>query len=697
MDAFKSAFSSIKPPTNLWSGGGQQSSNTTDKVPDNVIVANNQQSTQPQTQQPNQERAIHRINLSSIRHNYNEVQTSAAQQQCQVIVVVKADGYGHGSLLTACHLVERCSAGAFAVATLEEGVALRRAFEEKLSSDLGSRVRILVLGSPVGYPKCFDTYLHNNIELMVSGPEVASSLVQWMKNHDGRRRAEAETVGEKLKEDILKQNEVGNPMRHGVVRQVSMNRDKANEELLKEKEGSAGPKDASKSAPEETISNKSAAPPPPKLQTKHAAATLTNMTGDDLAREVRQILVGQKQATAKTSMPAIQEPSAEDSSTIGSSSRTTSKNPSRVGSPVPEKKDETITNKAAATPFIGIADAAKASQQKEMRASKLGDEISSKAETPVLKKKLRWHALVDSGMGRLGFKIDEHPKPAPQASLDVVGTPQAEDGISDGSIGSSSEVSAIRDTVSIIKELYDAEVHDGAPIEFYGMNTHMAEANSTSTYTNDQMERFRSLLHRVRSAGIVVPSISTDNSSALLTTTLKHFHSIGLGLETRGYVRCGGAIYGQRPSFPQLRAVSTLTATVKHVAVIKQGESVGYDRAYVAPLDVRIATLTLGFADGYPRELGGGVGRVSIRGSVYPVAGNVCMDMLMVDLGPADIEGEGSSVMVGDTAVLWGPEETDGDESSPGLIPLSELAGTLKTTQSALTCGLSSRVKRVYI
>ena len=97
MNAFKSAFSSIKPPTNLWSGGDGQSS-TADKVPDNVIVENNQQNTQPQTQstptpdqQPNQERAIHRINLSSIRHNYNEVQTSAAQQQCQVIVVVKGE------------------------------------------------------------------------------------------------------------------------------------------------------------------------------------------------------------------------------------------------------------------------------------------------------------------------------------------------------------------------------------------------------------------------------------------------------------------------------------------------------------------------------------------------------------------------------------------------------------------------------
>lgn len=83
---------------------------------------------------------------------------------------------------------------------------------------------------------------------------------------------------------------------------------------------------------------------------------------------------------------------------------------------------------------------------------------------------------------------------------------------------------------------------------------------------------------------------------------------------------------------------------------------------------------------------------------MYPTLHPPYLFRLMVDLGPADIEGEGASAMVGDTAVLWGPEETDGEEStSPGLIPLAELAGTLKTTQSALTCGLSSRVKRVYI
>lgn len=237
--------------------------------------------------------------------------------------------------------------------------------------------------------------------------------------------------------------------------------------------------------------------------------------------------------------------------------------------------------------------------------------------------------------------------------------------------------------------------------EFYGMCTHLAEANSSSDYTHSQIGKFKGLLKRVRAAGISIPTVSTDNSAALLTTTLTHFDASEIlsqpDAHTRGFVRIGGALYGQRPAFPQLRAVSTLKASVRHVAVLKKGESVGYDRAYIAPMDVRIATVTIGFADGYPRELGNGVGKVSIRGAVFPVAGNVCMDMLMVELGPAeDVEGSiGAKVVVGDVAVLWGPEM---EQDTEGLVRLQDLAAALKTTQSALTCGLNkNRVSREMV
>lgn len=209
--------------------------------------------------------------------------------------------------------------------------------------------------------------------------------------------------------------------------------------------------------------------------------------------------------------------------------------------------------------------------------------------------------------------------------------------------------------------------------------------NSTPTYTHSQMSHFCILLHRARSANIAIPIISINKSSALLTTTLMHFEPDEiLSHDTRGFVRCGGAIYGQGPVLEELRSVSTLCVMVKHVAIIQCGERVGYDCVYVAPHDLRIATLTIGFVDGYPHDLGNGVGRVLIRRATFLVMGNVCMDMMMVDLGLVGegdvhhhdderhgvVDSVGCHVLLGDVAVLWGPEGMDsGEECGNGLVP----------------------------
>jgi alanine racemase len=362
---------------------------------------------------------------------------------------------------------------------------------------------------------------------------------------------------------------------------------------------------------------------------------------------------------------------------------------------------------------VSTAIAKKAINASTAAAAKMNNSINNNIPSTMIpihttaRKKLRWHALIDSGMGRLGFKstiddgdevnddqIDE--KKSDNQSILLAGSqigPNGEKIVEKWKIGPH------KDTVSIIKSMCHAEI-DGAPIEFHGICTHMAEASSNSNYTNEQMTRFKSLLKSVRQAGISVPTISTDNSSALLTTSLTHFNPVELlsqpNSDTRGYVRTGGAIYGQRPAFPQLRAVSTLSASVRHVATLMKGETVGYDRAYKAEKDVRIATLSIGFADGYPRELGNGKGKVSIRGEVFPVAGNVCMDMLMVDLGCIDNLSEaGGKVCINDVAYLWGPEaDVDGE----GQVRLQDIANILNTTQSALTCGLDkTRVQRHYI
>ena len=747
-------------------------------------------------------RAVHKIRLSALAHNYHEVESAAGRQQCSVIVVVKADGYGHGAIQTALFLADTVGADCFAVATLEEAVALRRAFAQTAptaeggaaavpghpqtipggvgpgapsalsgSDDLTSfgppgrmsfsrprqaprrslrqaHIRIIVLGPPVGFPRCFDDYYHHNIECMISGPEVASALLEWVLNTDERRRTQVERAAAEAKERILheasgvgvgtnpvvtKQAKVAQPILHSQDSNVS------------ESGSSIGGGDSNtqtsgseRSAGENGNGTNGGGH-------KLPSATLSNVTGSDLAREVREILKIQhksQQLQQQQHLKDRKQSQYHTSSSNGTASSGDGTPPTTISSTVtPSASAQDLAKQVvgATVPvngpiqvFGGIEEAAKYSRTRHKAMTSevfvdSGDDdegeiahssglLAPAGSRPVMNKpqhppnakndpnqssmpinknsmpprhpqqsrssnvsfavpfrrRLRWHALVDSGMGRLGFRTDPVTK---------------------------EEQGKRRDSVEIIHELVQLEQKLDSPVEFFGMCTHMADANSTSTYTQSQMQRFKTLLKRVRAAGIFIPTISSDNSAALLTENLTHFDPEELlkqaDANSRGFVRTGGAIYGQRPSFSQLHAVSTLMASVRHVAVLKKGESVGYDRAYVAPIAMRIATLTIGFADGYPRELGNGVGKVSIRGHLFPVAGNVCMDMLMVELGPAgDRTGPGAQVVVGDTAILWGPDD---GEFGEGHVRLQDLAGILKTTQSALTCGLNKeRVLRQY-
>ena len=678
------------------------------------------------------------------------------------------------------------------------------------------RIRILVLGPPVGYPRSFDLYHHHQIEVMVSGPEVARALMEWVSNVEERKRTEvqraaAEYMGEALTrhvgmvrvglkgtgkgaidddpttdEHAEKGDDPDQDDREDEKKDDNAEADSSEAALPKvEKNGRSKPPRprpgpsavegtviaTAENGPAATAPNAKKTPPLRKAsqlsQNVGASATLSNVTGDDLAKEVRAILLNQQAVAVHLQKQKEAEPLQKKKSAISrevssekldgeaSSVPSTDTNPpaNTAGSTPAHATSSGInaqnqyqqangapTANAGATgaptiarpganiaPFRGIEEAAKISRDRQLaaRARREAEEEARAAEkaqeddggddvivqpnavgvrpgggaagpkpAPVLpqgqqppaqqRKRLRWHALVDSGMGRLGFKPDAPGKGDAIAADTSVIKPRKP---------------RYSETIALIKELHDAEVRDSAPLEFFGMCTHMADATSTSTYTHSQMERFLTLLDNVRAAGISVPTVSTDNSAALLTTTLNHFDPSRIlsqpGADTRGFVRTGGAIYGQRPTFPQLRAISTLTASVRHASVIKAGDSVGYDRAYTAPMDVRIATLTIGFADGYPRELGNGVGRVSIRGSTFPVAGNVCMDMMMVCLGPAGAAGPGALVAVGDVATLWGPEGPD--DETDGHVRLQDIAKSLKTTQSALTCGLDKvSVERKY-
>jgi alanine racemase len=122
---------------------------------------------------------------------------------------------------------------------------------------------------------------------------------------------------------------------------------------------------------------------------------------------------------------------------------------------------------------------------------------------------------------------------------------------------------------------------------------------------------------------------------------------------------------------------------VTFVKQVRAGETVGYGRTWTAPRDTWIATVPIGYGDGYSRLLSNR-GRMLIGGRSYPIAGRVCMDQTMLDLGPS------TDVAVGDEVVLVGA--SGGDE-----ITTTEIAALMGTIPYEVTCLIARRVGRAYV
>lgn len=147
-------------------------------------------------------------------------------------------------------------------------------------------------------------------------------------------------------------------------------------------------------------------------------------------------------------------------------------------------------------------------------------------------------------------------------------------------------------------------------------------------------------------------------------------------------VRLGIGLYGADASARgklKLREAGTLKTTIAQLKRLKAGETAGYGRRGKVERDSLVATVRLGYADGYPRRLGSGVGRMLVRGMEVPVLGSVCMDMTMLDVTDAGELAEGEEVLV----------------FGPGL-SIGQLAEWAQTIPYEIMTGISQRVKRVY-
>jgi Alr-MurF fusion protein len=146
-------------------------------------------------------------------------------------------------------------------------------------------------------------------------------------------------------------------------------------------------------------------------------------------------------------------------------------------------------------------------------------------------------------------------------------------------------------------------------------------------------------------------------------------------------VRLGIGLYGVEATGAEqdaLQPVSTLKTTISQIKHIRKGETVGYSRKGIAETDKTIATIAIGYADGYDRRFSNGAGEVIIQGRRAPIIGNVCMDMCMVDV-------TGIPAKAGDEVIVFGPELT-----------LVELAQRIGTIPYELLTNVSARVKRIF-
>ncbi|MBW4056513.1 MAG: alanine racemase [Proteobacteria bacterium] len=266
--------------------------------------------------------------------------------------------------------------------------------------------------------------------------------------------------------------------------------------------------------------------------------------------------------------------------------------------------------------------------------------LNQAASAGKLFRRAQVHLKIDTGMGRLGIPYTEVPQ-------------------------------------------FLAELKKLQNIALEGVISHFATADeldeSGQYFTRLQGERFAWALAEIRTAGFKPRYIHIANSAAALLRDIPDCNLI----------RPGITMYGALPSadFQGKLAIKPVMRLKSRIAMLKwvdPGTTISYARRFTAGRRTLIASVPVGYADGYPRSLTN-KGEVLIRGQRARVAGTVCMDWTMIDV--TGIEG----VAVGDTVTLMGPDDRG------NCIHAEELAGWADTIPYTIFCGISKRVPRVYL
>ena len=250
------------------------------------------------------------------------------------------------------------------------------------------------------------------------------------------------------------------------------------------------------------------------------------------------------------------------------------------------------------------------------------------------------HVKIDTGMGRIGFLCRDNDKNELEAAAEVCRQPHL-----------------------------DPE----------GIFTHFAaadEGEGGEAYTRAQFALFTQAIDRLADAGITFPIRHCANSAAIFDYPESHLDM----------VRAGIVLYGLTPSAqmrsrPDLRPVMSLRSVISHIKTVEADESVSYGRTYTAPAPRRIATVPIGYADGFSRLVGQSGYCLCVGERAAPIVGRVCMDQLMLDV--TDVE-----CRIGDDILVFGDTPPFTAER------VAELGHTLNYE---VVCDVGKRVPRVFL
>ena len=292
------------------------------------------------------------------------------------------------------------------------------------------------------------------------------------------------------------------------------------------------------------------------------------------------------------------------------------------------------------TPVLCAGDLARYSLSQCVYSEDYGRALSVSAASEGVEVKI--HVKIDTGMGRIGFRYREQ----------------------DGDTGELDRAAGVCRLPGLAPE---------------GVFTHFASADegeAGAAFTRGQYESFRAACSYLEKKGAAFRIKHCANSAAIMDWSEYQMDM----------VRAGIVLYGLKPSLKvadteNLEPVMTLKSVISHIKNIKPGDTVSYGRAFTADRNMKVATVPIGYADGYLRS-NAGKSSILVRGVGAPIIGRVCMDQLMLDVTGV------AGLRVGDEVTVFG---------SPPALTADQVAANCGSIGYETVCVIGERVPRVYI